>query len=666
MEYRGGSFDFRTHTPANDNAFFVHWADNPFGNHETLALDNTVFVFKGWPISSPVFFRHSGSVLGDDLGPTIDDADDSLVWQSVRRNAALVTDADLKRNWEDPSSGLGVREFEFGAVLIGLSSLLVSSGIVSAKASGLAGSEVSPDEASGGEANHFDDAYWRVSEATEGNVHVTPGLGIDVNAMAAQPSQPSPDDSAGSADASAEPAGTASEVANSAVPAPASGGGSIGVVVLLVDDVSTPATVRAAPTEQIVRGGASADLLIGGAGDDVLIGRAGDDRLLGGDGDDVLDGGQGSDVMRGGAGDDIFVVDDPGDEVIEDEEAGTDTVLVQTKELSVFSLADRPHVENLVGMGSASFTGIGNELANIIAGGSGSDDLSGAGGEDVLIGGYGDDLLDGGHGADAMAGGSGNDTYFVDDAGDWTVEDLGSGYDTVITVLSEYQLDDAVENLTAGGAGSFTGHGNYGANIIVGGDYDDRLYGDARDSERPSTDSDGAQIAAAEALIEAVLTELHGGPIDVIVVPDDQADQSGQLGESGSAAAASDIVIEGSRKNDTIISVHDGNDSIDGGGGNDAIDGGEGDDTLTGGYGNDTFIFRPSFGNDVITDFSAEVGSSDVIYLASSSFTDYDDLDAHIEQVFGDVVITVTASDHITLQNVDKLSLSLHDHFVFI
>ena len=229
-------------------------------------------------------------------------------------------------------------------------------------------------------------------------------------------------------------------------------------------------------------------------------------------------------------------------------------------------------------------------------------------------------------------------------------------------------LDDDVENLTTDGAGNFTGYGNAGANIIIGGDYDDRLYGDRGDREDvehlPSA-SDDAKIDTTEQMIEAALTELHGGPIDVIIFNSNQGDNSGQSDDAGTAPITRDIVVEGSRKSDVIISVHDGNDTIDGRKGNDTIDGGDGDDTLTGGDGNDTFIFRPGFGNDVITDFGIDGGNHDAIYLASSLFDDYQDLYARIEQVGADVVIMVTASDHITLQNIDKINLSQHDQFVF-
>jgi len=56
------------------------------------------------------------------------------------------------------------------------------------------------------------------------------------------------------------------------------------------------------------------------------IGSAGDDTLYGSGGNDRIDGGTGADKMYGGTGDDTYVVDDAGDQVTENPNAGTDTV----------------------------------------------------------------------------------------------------------------------------------------------------------------------------------------------------------------------------------------------------------------------------------------------------------------------------------------------------
>src|SRR5262249_48731664 len=50
---------------------------------------------------------------------------------------------------------------------------------------------------------------------------------------------------------------------------------------------------------------------------DMIYGTGGNDTLTGLAGDDLLDGGTGADTMAGGAGNDSYVVDDPGDVVVE-------------------------------------------------------------------------------------------------------------------------------------------------------------------------------------------------------------------------------------------------------------------------------------------------------------------------------------------------------------
>ena len=60
--------------------------------------------------------------------------------------------------------------------------------------------------------------------------------------------------------------------------------------------------------------------------DNILIGGAGTDILHGGLGEDLLDGGLGADLLVGGAGDDVLVVNDAGDRIVEDSDAGVDTV----------------------------------------------------------------------------------------------------------------------------------------------------------------------------------------------------------------------------------------------------------------------------------------------------------------------------------------------------
>jgi Ca2+-binding RTX toxin-like protein len=208
----------------------------------------------------------------------------------------------------------------------------------------------------------------------------------------------------------------------------------------LIGTAATAQTLIGNALGNTITSGLGGGTLIGGAGNDVLTGAATDDTLIGGAGNDTLDGGAGADLMMGGLGNDTYIVDDPGDVVVENAGEGTDTVKTS---LASYTLTD--NVENLIGTAATAQVLIGNALGNTITssaaggtliGGAGNDVLTGAATNDTLIGGDGNDVLNGGGGADLMMGGLGNDTYTVDDVGDVVVENAGEGTDTVKTSLA--------------------------------------------------------------------------------------------------------------------------------------------------------------------------------------------------------------------------------------
>jgi serralysin len=131
------------------------------------------------------------------------------------------------------------------------------------------------------------------------------------------------------------------------------------------------------------RGGSGADVIIGNAVGNRLTGGAGNDSLSGDSGNDVLDGGTGSDTMAGGLGNDIYYVDGNGDQVIEAQNEGRDTVLTTTS----FTLSDTTFVESLRVV-TASFAGnlalTGNDIDNRLVSGAGADTLLGGGGRDII------------------------------------------------------------------------------------------------------------------------------------------------------------------------------------------------------------------------------------------------------------------------------------------
>ena len=225
--------------------------------------------------------------------------------------------------------------------------------------------------------------------------------------------------------------------------------------------------------------------------------------------------------------------------------------------------------------------------------------MAGAG-DDFINAQSGDDYIDGGLGADVMVGGNGNDTYVVDNLGD-TISENGGGNDTVITSLSTYVLSNDLENLkNSGSSGFFTGLGTASANVLVGNDFVDNLYG-----------------AAGNDLL---------------------------IGNKGAD------VLYGGGGNDEIYGGN-GADYIHGGAGIDKIVGGIGNDTMTGGTGNDMFCFAAGFGNDRITDFDAgPPGGQDLLDLKQFGITAAN-FDSHvaITDVGADTLITI---DHAANQTI--------------
>ena len=124
-------------------------------------------------------------------------------------------------------------------------------------------------------------------------------------------------------------------------------------------------------TNDEIIGGLGNDIIIGGTGDNELAGGAGDDLLIGGSGagdNDILDGGLDADTMVGLAGNDTYVVDDLADVVVEELNAGIDTV---ETEMAALSIELMTNVENLTytGADADQFVGTGNVLDNVIIGG---------------------------------------------------------------------------------------------------------------------------------------------------------------------------------------------------------------------------------------------------------------------------------------------------------
>ena len=294
--------------------------------------------------------------------------------------------------------------------------------------------------------------------------------------------------------------------------------------------------------------------------------------LTGNSGNNVLDGGAGADTMAGGLGDDTYVVDNAGDGVTEDADAGTD--LVQSSVGYTLSAT----VENLTLTGTGNINGMGNEQAN------------------VLIGNSGNNALNGDAGADSMAGGAGNDTYFVDNAGDVVTEGADAGTDLVRASVS-YTLSANVENLTLIGSKTINGTGNDLANALTGNSKANVLDGGAgADTMTGGAGNDTYVVDDAD----DVVTEGANAGTDQV-----QASVSYAL-----SANVENLTLTGSGSIDAT-----GNDlanALTGNTGNNVLDGGTGADTMLGGLGDDTYVV------DNAGDLVAEAGNQGADTVMSS------------------------------------------------
>jgi Ca2+-binding RTX toxin-like protein len=232
-----------------------------------------------------------------------------------------------------------------------------------------------------------------------------------------------------------------------------------------IDQVQTSLAsyVLSANVENLTFVGTSSHTGVGNELNNVIIGGDGNDYLIGFAGNDTLIDGSGLNTLQGGTGNDIYAVQSNADTVFEFANEGVDQV--QTF-LAAYALS--ANVENLTFVGASSHTGIGNELNNVIIGGTGNDYLIGLAGNDTLID---------GSGLNTLQGGTGNDIYAVQSNADTVFEFANEGVDQVQTFLAAYVLSSNVENLTFVGSNGHTGSGNDLANVIIGSSGSDLLNG---------------------------------------------------------------------------------------------------------------------------------------------------------------------------------------------
>ncbi|QCP88366.1 hypothetical protein EYE35_21670 (plasmid) [Cereibacter sphaeroides] len=299
-------------------------------------------------------------------------------------------------------------------------------------------------------------------------------------------------------------------------------------------------------------------------------------------------------------------------------------------------------------------TGLGPERDSF----TGIENLTGSAGNDRLGGDGAANLLDGGSGADSLTGRAGDDIYFIDHAGDRTVERAGEGQDTVHAFV-DWTMADHTERLylrsaaslagtgngldneitgnsganwIAGGAGRDTLDGRGGNDTIVGGPGQDMLMGGAGTDRFLFRAGDGHDVIADLAAGELVEVEGHGGwqelrqqGADALVrlssadslllrnvtlaeaqarlrfdglapTPEEPPEEPGVRGTEGA-----DTLTGGSGAD--LLTGLGGNDLLDGRGGADKAVGGAGDDIYFVDHAADTTLEQPGEGQDTVHAF---------------------------------------------------------------
>lgn len=441
-------------------------------------------------------------------------------------------------------------------------------------------------------------------------------------------------------------------------------------------------------------------ILNGTSGRDTLAGTSAADTITGLEGADFIDGRAGADRMEGGAGNDVYVADNIGDAIIERPGEGVDEVrtTLQTYVLGA-------NVESLSYTGTVgSFTGVGNELVNIITGGAAADLLDGGAGGDRLIGGLGNDtyvvddrndrlfegteggidtawshlagyalaanveilvgrlqtaqrlvgntleneiygqsgrdLLDGAAGADRMTGGAGNDTYVVDNADDSVVELAREGVDTVLSSVS-YRLADYVECLTLTGGSKISATGNSASNILTGNAAANILDG-GTGADRMSGGA-GNDTYVVDNVSDRI-TELAGEGVDTVLssVSYTLGDYVERLALTGEAAANG----TGNGASNVLTGNAAAN-TLSGGAGNDRIHGGFGNDSLYGGSGSDYFYFDTALDASGNVDRIFDFHTDDTIMLSREVFSALGDTAALAASAFVAGTAAMDADDRI-------------------
>jgi hypothetical protein len=399
---------------------------------------------------------------------------------------------------------------------------------------------------------------------------------------------------------------------------------------------------------QDVTGTQADDIITGNELDNILEGQAGNDLFFATVGNDTITGGTGSDTVdysNLGAAITVkptgFIEKDGGllgvDKVSAEEIIGNaDYINVIDASSSTTASLDVDLFNNSLkvlgtSVGDLAFevqnfsNVIGSQVADIIKGNSGNNNLRGEGGNDTLTGGAGSDTLNGGTGTDTASYLTSNSAVTVNlttgiaSGGDATGDSFISIENATGSAFNDNLTGNNLNNILNGGAGNDNLNGGAGNDSVFGDIGNDVLTGGlGSDTLDGGAGIDTASYATATA---AVAVNLATG--------------NGSLGEANGDHLIAIENVTGSNYNDILtgntanntLTGNNGNDTLNGDAGNDILLGGSGNDVLIGGLGNDTLtggvgvdIFRFNSinqGIDRITDFSV---IDDTIAVLGSGF----------------------------------------------
>ena len=314
------------------------------------------------------------------------------------------------------------------------------------------------------------------------------------------------------------------------------------------------------------------DTLVGGDGVNVLSGLLGDDLLDGRGGADRLDGGKGTDTAT-------YDGSTAGVTISTDGSAGT----------GGFAAGDRlTNVENIIGSRFRDIlSGDNRNIANVLEGRDGNDDLFGLAGNDILAGGTGFNLIDGGTGTDTVS------YRAITSAVSVSLQDFGNGgsglasgvNDTIFDVenvdgteFDDFVLADNNANTLRGFGGVDDLRGLGGVDRLEGGDGDDVLMGGT-----------GGDLLFGGSGIDTATYRLSEKPVHV-----DLALGQGFTGEADGDTLISIENLIGSNVGDDILIGNAGANEISGLNGDDLMIGGAGADRFSGGNDFDTVSYETS------------------------------------------------------------------------